>query len=142
LVIVYRLGVAPGDADGEGEDHDQWFGTLKEAKERREELIDRDPFMVNHKYGVDYRIVRYVVGSLRGKNRVLALLRRQGWCASYEEVVPAYKAPEWFSRASMWDCDENPGHEFTTHLSGRPKPVAKHCKHCGVLYETWEEQLE
>lgn len=57
-MVLYRLEIAPAESDGEGEDHDEWFGSLRAARRRRAELIRADPHLNGHRIGSDFRIER------------------------------------------------------------------------------------
>lgn len=87
---VYQLHIAPSDADGEGEDHDEWFSSLKAARARRAELIAEDPQLEGHAYGVDFKIEVHEVRPLPRRELVLALLNRRGCFFGGETVVPDY----------------------------------------------------
>lgn len=92
-IVLYRLSVAPGEADGEGEDHDEWFTSLKLAKARRKELIDDDPELKDHRYGEDYQIDRCEFAPLPQRALLLRVLNRDGMFA-VSVRVPPYAPPE------------------------------------------------
>ena len=50
-MIVYKLGIQPGDYDPEGADWAEWFSNLRDAKRRRRELINANPDLDGHRYG-------------------------------------------------------------------------------------------
>ena len=90
-MIVYRLKVEPAEYDSDGEDHDEWFGSLRAARERRRELVTEDPALEEHRTGQDFAISRVTVADMPRRKLVLALLNRTGYRAGEEvEVVKAY----------------------------------------------------
>lgn len=91
---VYRLEVAPGESVGEGEDHDEWFGSLGEAQRRRRFHIEADPELLGHRTRQDYRITRVVLAALSPKSLLLAVLNRVGFMADDHEVQAPYRPKE------------------------------------------------
>lgn len=87
---VYRLQIMPGEADGEGEDHDEWFGSLRQARARRAHLIRENPRLEDHRTQRDFRITKCYVRDLSHKALLLAALNRTAWLDGSEEVVPTY----------------------------------------------------
>ena len=87
---LYKLDIAPGESNGEGEDHDEWFSSLDAAKKRRQELIDANPSMGGHRYGEDYAISRVEFAELPPLKLLLAVLNRTGWNKHTEVIVPWY----------------------------------------------------
>ena len=89
---LYRLHIAPGEDAGEGEDHDEWFRSLRAAKRRRAELIGDNPLMEGHRYGVDYEIDCYEwLGRAGPLALLLDTLKRRFTLAQITRVVPPYK---------------------------------------------------
>lgn len=88
---LYQLSVAPGEYDGEGEDHDEWFMSLKAAKARRVELIAENPELTDHRFGADFAISAVDVKQLSPRNLALAILNGRGWQKASREVIAAYK---------------------------------------------------
>lgn len=83
---VYRLGISPDESAGEGEDHDEYFGSLVAAIQRRKELIEivggtprGDP---------DYEIESLTFGDLPLKKLILA--NRKGFVEERETIIEAY----------------------------------------------------
>lgn len=91
-MIVYRLCVSPSEYDGEGEDHDLWFSSLREAKRVRTDLIRADPGLLECKYDHDYAIERVEVGELSKKQLLLNVLNRKysRWIKKQETMVRSY----------------------------------------------------
>lgn len=89
-LTLYRLDVAPSDSDGEGEDYDEWFPSLREARRRRAELIRADPRLEGHRYGSDFAIHRVVFRDLPQRALLLAVLNWSGCVEREEEVAPDY----------------------------------------------------
>jgi predicted RNase H-like nuclease len=88
---LYQLCIAPGEYEVEGEDHDEWFMSLKAAKARRAELIAENPELTEHRFGEDFAISAVDVKQLSPRNLALAILNRSGWQKARREVVAAYK---------------------------------------------------
>ena len=91
---IYRLGIEPGEANSEGEDHDEYFSSLDAAGRRRAELIREDPDLDGHRYGEDFEIERIDLADLAPRAMLLAILNRKGYIAAREVVVAAYISPE------------------------------------------------
>ena len=89
-VKLYRLNIAPGEDECEGEDWDEWFTSLRDAKARRKELIDLDPTMAGHRYGRDFRIERVKLSNCSRQELVLRVLNRRGYVVVSEVVVEDY----------------------------------------------------
>jgi hypothetical protein len=82
----YVLRISPGEDDGEGENHDEWFRTFDEAHTRREALR-RDPaFWRQSKLSADLAIDR-VAFSLDAQSLLDVLNRR--FPASTRVALPA-----------------------------------------------------
>jgi len=91
MLTLYRLNRAPSESEGEGEDWDEWFGSLREARRRRAELIREDPHLEGHRYGEDFRIDRVVFRDLPRRALLLAVLNWNGCVEEDKEgVVPVY----------------------------------------------------
>lgn len=88
--ILYRLGVAPSEDAGEGEDCDEWYPKLSFAKSRRAKLIAENPMLDNHRYGRDFEIERVELVPLPRKAMALALLNRRKMFVARQIVVDAY----------------------------------------------------
>lgn len=88
---LYRLGIVPPESEGEGEDHDEWFQSLREAKKRRKELIDMSPALLDHRTGTDYEIEVVDFVALPLRKLLLAVLNRTGYAERRREVVPPYE---------------------------------------------------
>jgi hypothetical protein len=88
---IYRLEIAPSEDEGAGEDHDEWFSSLEEAKRRRSELIKIDPRLEGHRYNEDFSIWRYVPARLSPRRLLIAALNRKDWVEDHTLVVPSYK---------------------------------------------------
>lgn len=86
---VYRLHVSPGDGDGEGENLDEWFASLKEAKERRHVLIRLNPGADD----ADLQIERVLLVHDSPYQLALKILNRRCYVRDRLEVVPVYQAP-------------------------------------------------
>ena len=93
---VYRLHIKPLESDSEGEDHDEWFTSLRAAKKRRAELIRNNPTLNDHPTGCDFDIDCYEVKKLPRTALILALLNRRdsAWSTRRVEVVRPYKPRE------------------------------------------------
>lgn len=91
---VYQLHVAPGEYDSDGEDFDEWFLSLREAKRRRAELIAGEAESPeNTRVSGDFAIERLTIAKMPRRALVVALLRRKGFVTERVEVVPAYIFP-------------------------------------------------
>jgi hypothetical protein len=90
-MTVYELSGPPSDI--EGENTDEYFGSLAEAKRRRRDIIqsyrtDRDAGDLH-----DYLCIhRLTLAKLPPRQLALRLLSRCRFWDKREEVVPAYKA--------------------------------------------------
>lgn len=89
---VYRLHIAAGEYDADGENFDEWFLSLEMAMRRRRVLIREaeHPDYENLKYPTDFKIERYEVRKAPLRELVLGLLNGHGWYASREVVVVEY----------------------------------------------------
>lgn len=87
-MILYRLGIVPGEGCAEGEDWDEWFGALRDAKKRRAELIRQDPAMIGCRVARDYEICRIKLVDLPPRKLALAVLNRRYLVESVEVVGP------------------------------------------------------
>ena len=87
---LYRLGICPDESQGEGEDHDEWFSSLREAQRRRAELIRLDPHLEGHRYGEDFEIDRVVFVDWSLRKLLLAVLNWDGCVEARDQVVPRY----------------------------------------------------
>lgn len=87
---LYRLHIHPGEADGEGENHDEWFTSFVDALARREALIRETPDD-GYKYGTDYGIEAITFADLTPKKLLLAVLNREGYVASRHTMMRPYK---------------------------------------------------
>jgi hypothetical protein len=94
-VTLYRLGICADESQGEGEDHDEWFGSLGAARRRRAELIRVSPRLAGHRYGEDFEIERVVFRDLPRRALLLAALNWRGCVELQEEVVPRYVPRRW-----------------------------------------------
>lgn len=94
MIALYRLGICPDESEGEGEDHDEWFGSLAEAKKRRAELIQLDPHLKGHRYGEDFEIDRVSFRDLPRRKLLLAVLNWEGCVEQVEQVVRRYTPEE------------------------------------------------
>jgi hypothetical protein len=91
----YRLGIQPSEADGEGEDHAEWFGSLREAKQRRTELLQAfsDGDWSGHRTGEDFEIERIELVQLPLKRLILAILNRRGFIGKCQLMVARAHGP-------------------------------------------------
>lgn len=89
-VILYRLGRAAPESEGEGEDWDLWFASLRAAKRWRAQLIQDNPRLEGCRYDRDYEIERVRLALLPAGRLALAILNRRGYVAEREIVVAAY----------------------------------------------------
>lgn len=91
---LYRLSIAPdiNGGDGEGEDHDEWFSSLRAARRRRSELIrEWKDAWPDHPYGEDFSVHKVTFQDLPKKALLLQVLHRVHYlAASWEEVVPPF----------------------------------------------------
>lgn len=92
-LVLYRVRIAPGEYDGDGEDHDEWFASKREALRRRRELIAENPLLEEHKYGADYQIDRCVFAPLGKRALLLRVLNRDGMFVSSRVVATEYRPP-------------------------------------------------
>ena len=92
MTTLYRLDISPDESAGEGEDWDEWFTSLSEAKTRRRGLIAANPTLSGLRHSQSYAIHRIVLAPLPKKALVLAVLRRLGYSSSSEFVVDDYSA--------------------------------------------------
>jgi hypothetical protein len=99
-MILYRLRVQPSEFQGEGEDCDEWFTSLRAARRRRRELIRDNPDLTDCRIASDYEVERVELADLPPRELALAILNRRGAFLSCVEVVPAYEAP-WFRRSGQ-----------------------------------------
>lgn len=88
---LYRLRIDPGEHDGEGEDHDEWFSSLRDAKTRRAELIRQDLCLVDSRTKREYAIDRVWFPPLPAKQLALTILNRAHHGYTKERVVSAYE---------------------------------------------------
>ena len=80
---LYRINITPCDNSGEGENWDEWFGSLVAAKKRRRELI-KDP---DYSYcGCNYSIDQVKISNLPKKKLLLWALNSKGIFSSVEVV--------------------------------------------------------
>ena len=95
-VVLYRIHGRPGEYDGDGENHDEWFSSLKAAKLRRAELehdakavlsVDPNAF----KFAEDFEVERVYFRGLPPQALLLAVLNRRGYELKRELVVPPAK---------------------------------------------------
>lgn len=93
-MIVYRVGISPAEYEGEGEDHDEFFSSLKVAKARRAELIKGNPTLEDNRYSEDFEIERIKVANLPRRDLILAILNGEGWVEERATIVPPYKPKE------------------------------------------------
>lgn len=92
-MVIYRLNVAPGKDQDEGENCDEWFGSLEAAKRRRTLLIQGNRDLEGHRYGSDYQIDRVVLVDLPPKQMALALLNRMRCFVEQTMVMKEYSPP-------------------------------------------------
>lgn len=90
-MTFYRLHIAPDEAEGEGEDHDQWFTSLRAARRRRAELIADNPSLRGHRYGQDFKIERVELVQLPPQALLLAVLNGRGYIEQRSTVIENYK---------------------------------------------------
>lgn len=96
---VYRLSIEPGESDSEGEDHDEWFTSFHAALVRRRELIAENPYLENHRTGVDFGIYQFELAKLPPMKLAMALLNRNNLVyptsafERSEQVVAEYYPP-------------------------------------------------
>lgn len=89
-LIFYRLHIAPDESAREGEDHDEWFRSLKAARRRRDELIAENPELESHRYGEDFYIERVEIHDLPRLDLALVILNRLGFIKQSKIIVEAY----------------------------------------------------
>lgn len=85
---VYQLVLRPGEYDGEGEDHDEWFSSLALAKRRRAQL--KREGLLQHGDGA---INRCVLVDEPKKRLALALLNQEACFRSVRRVVEPWLDP-------------------------------------------------
>lgn len=88
---LYLLHRAPDESAGEGEDWNEWFGSLREANARRAELIQQTDWST-HRYGADFKIERVELAKLPKRQLLLAALNGRR-CFPHREVIVAEYAP-------------------------------------------------
>ena len=85
---LYRINITPNQHSGEGENHNEWFGSLAAAKTRRRELI-KDP---DYTFcGCNYSLDRVEIPHLPKKKLLLRALNSKGFFPS-DEIIPEAKA--------------------------------------------------
>lgn len=88
---VYQLHIQPGEYDGDGENHDEFFSNLELAKMRRSDLKKESPYAGGgSRGGEDFEIERLTLTKLSPKELILACLNRKYFVAESEVVVPAW----------------------------------------------------
>ena len=85
---LYRLNITPSDTSGEGEDHDEWFGSLVAAKHQRRYYINNDPDISY--CGQNYSIDVVEIPNKPKKQLLLLALNYKGRFPS-KEIVKAWK---------------------------------------------------
>lgn len=85
---LYRVNISPEESEGEGEDHDEWFPSLNDARARRRQLIEQNPSLQNCRYQSDYGIDEVKLLDLPRKQLALAVLNRRGIAISRIVVQP------------------------------------------------------
>lgn len=88
---LYRLGICPGEGEGEGENWDEWFSSLREAKKRRAELIAQNPDGDNARMLEDFEIEQCEIPDLPRKRLAILLLNRRGFVTNSKQVVAPYR---------------------------------------------------
>jgi len=92
-ITLFRVHIAPSESDGEGEDHDEWFGTKREALARRKELIDENPNLEEHRFGEDFQVDRVEFAPIPKRALLLRVLNGDGMYRS-SIVRPPHTRPE------------------------------------------------
>ena len=91
--MLYRLCVTPAEGDGEGEDQDEWFSSLRAAKRRRRQLIERRDDGADWLVDEDLAIDRVQFVPLPPKQLLLRALNRCGFMRCYQQVVAPHPCP-------------------------------------------------
>lgn len=87
---LYRLSILPDPTDPEGEDHDEWFSSLRAAKKRRSGLLREGACSRDVP---DLEITENELADVPERQLLLRVLNRCGFIAREKVVVPGVTLP-------------------------------------------------